>query len=145
MKTTTTTKVTDHPLESVFDIVPCSTVVESKEVIPADVVDMPNYDAKDNEIEDKYEEIYAAAMTNVITITDEIDRVEGKYKARMGEVSATMLTVALNAAQAKSQLKMHKDKLTQDARTGGTPHTLNQNLIVTDRNEILQMLRNKNQ
>ena len=80
-------------------------------------------------------------MGNVATIADEMERVEGKYKARIGEVTATMLNVALGAVREKTALKMHKDKLTPIPGAG--PQTVNNNLVVADRNEILQMLLQK--
>jgi hypothetical protein len=133
-------KSIEHPLEEVFDIEAGTTMVEYKEVTPAVVVEMPNYDAKDDEIESKLEEIYTVAMTQVDVISDETERVEGKYKARMGEVTATMLNVALGAVREKAALKMHKDKLTPSANG---PSTVNNNLIVADRNEILRALLSK--
>lgn len=136
-------KLIEHPLEDVFDIEPSTTMVEYKEVVPAEVVEMPNYDKKDDEIEGKLEEIFSVAMTQVATISDEMERVEGKFKARMGEVSATMLNVALGAVNSKAQLKMHKDRLGPTGGSG-TPHTVNNNLIVADRNEILRALAAKN-
>lgn len=139
MKLTTREKEIEHPMEDILDITPCTTVVEYKEVEPAPVVQMPTYDAKDDEIEGKLEEIYAVAMGNVATIADEMERVEGKYKARIGEVTATMLNVALGAVREKTALKMHKDKQTP-VTPGGAAQTVNNNLVVADRNEILQML-----
>ena len=124
-----------------MDITPCTTIVEYKEVEPSPIVPMPTYDAKDDEIEGKLEEIYAVAMGSVETIGDEMERVEGKYKARIGEVTATMLNVALGAVREKAALKMHKDKI-QPVTSGG-PQTVNNNLVVADRNEILQMLLKK--
>lgn len=141
MKLTTREKEIEHPMENILDITPCTTVVEYKEVEPAEVVPMPSYDAKDDEIEGKLEEIYTVAMGNVATIADEMERVEGKYKARIGEVTATMLNVALGAVREKTALKMHKDKLTPIPGAG--PQTVNNNLVVADRNEILQMLLQK--
>ena len=141
MKLVTKETTVAHPLEDVLDITPCTTVVEYKEVEPSAVVPMPSYDAKDDEIEGKLEEIYAVAMGNVATIADEMERVEGKYKARIGEVTATMLNVALGAVREKTALKMHKDKLTPIPGAG--PQTVNNNLVVADRNEILQMLLQK--
>jgi hypothetical protein len=133
-------KIIEHPLESEFDIEPGTTIAEVSEVVPAEVVQIVGYDAKDDEIEEKLEEIYAVAMSNVELVADEMDRVEGKYKARVGEVTATMLNVALGAVREKSLLKQHKDKLGVTAKAAGTPQTLNQNLIVADRNEILRSL-----
>lgn len=142
MKLTTREKEIEHPMEGILDITPCTTVVEYKEAEPAAVVPMPTYDAKDDEIEGKLEEIYTVAMGSVETIGDEMERVEGKYKARIGEVTATMLNVALGAVREKAALKMHKDKLLP-VTPGGGPQTVNNNLVVADRNEILQMLLKK--
>lgn len=140
MDTVTKEKIISHPLEDALGIEPCSTVVEYQEFIPAEIVEMPNYDEKDNEIEGKLEEIYTLAIGNVSAISDEMDRVEGKYKARIGEVTATMLNVALGAVKQKADLKAHKDKLSLDKASAKTPHTLNQNLVVADRNDILRAL-----
>ncbi len=143
MKVVTKEKNIEHPLEEVFDLDPGTTIVEYKEVVPAEVVQMPNYDRKDDEIEEKLEEIYSVAMGQVAAIGDEMDRVEGKYKARVGEVTATMLNVALGAVREKSVLKMHKDKMmpvTKGGAVGDGSHTVNNNLIVADRNEILRAL-----
>lgn len=140
MDSVTKEKVISHPLEDALGIEPCSTIVEYQEFIPATIVEMPNYDEKDNEIEGKLEEIYTLAIGNVSAISDEMDRVEGKYKARIGEVTATMLNVALGAVKQKADLKAHKDKLSLDKASAKTPHTLNQNLVVADRNDILRAL-----
>lgn len=136
-------KTVAHPLEEILDIEPCTTVVEYKEFVPAEVVPAPDYDNKDSEIEEKLEEIYTIALGNVNIISDEMERVEGKYKARIGEVTATMLNVALGAVKQKADLKMHKDKLAVDRQSAGTPHTVNNNLVVSDRNAVLRALMDK--
>lgn len=146
MKIVTTEQAIEHPLEMVFDIEPGTTMVEYKEVLPEETVKMANYDSKDNEIEGQLEEIYATAMTQAANIGDEMDRVEGRHKARVGEVTATMLNVALSAVREKAALKMHKDKLTP--ATGGTVvgaggTVTNNNLIIADRNELLRMMMDK--
>lgn len=143
MDTIVKEKTIEHPLEELFDIEPNSTIVEYQEFVPAAVVEMPNYDTKDKEIEAKLEEIYTLAIGNVGAIADEMDRVEGKYKARIGEVTATMLNVALGAVKQKADLKAHKDKMSVDQVKAGTPSTVNNNLVVADRNEILKALLGK--
>ncbi len=132
-------KTTDHPLEDVFDITPASTIVQYQKTVPATIVSQPDYDLKDNEIEEKLEEIYTIAIDQVTAISDEMERVEGRHKARIGEVTATMLNVALGAVREKSILKQHKDKLRPQ---GSNPQTVNNtlNVVTADRNEILQML-----
>ena len=111
MKRIHTDKLVTHPLEEAFGIEPGTTVSEVIVAVPDEVSVMPDYDQKDIEIEAKLEEIYATAMGQVVIISDELDRVEGKFKARMGEVTATMLNVALSAVHEKTILKVHKDKL----------------------------------
>lgn len=143
MNIVTTEQYVEHPLETLLDIEAGTTLVEYKEVLPVEMVQMPNYDAKDNEIEGQLEEIYSTAMSQAVTISDEMDRVEGRHKARIGEVSATMLNVALSAVREKATLKQHKDKLTPAAggTTVGAGGTItNNNLIVADRNEIMRMM-----
>jgi hypothetical protein len=144
MDSITKEKTVSHPLEDILDIEPCTTVVEYEEFMPAEIVLMPEYDDKDNEIESKLEEIYTLALGNVSVLSDEIETVEGKYKARMGEVTATMLNVALGAVKQKADLKAHKDKMVVDKKSAGTPHTVNNNLVVSDRNSILRALADKN-
>lgn len=143
MKIVTKEKTINHPMEGILDLDPGTTIVEYKEAIPEDPVEHVRYDEKDGEIETKIEEIYTAAMSSVVTMSDEMERVEGKYKARMGEVSATMLNVALGAVREKRELKQHKDKLSASQVTAAKNVT-NNNLIVADRNEILRVLADKN-
>lgn len=142
MKIITGERLTEHPLELALDIEPGTTLTEFKEVLPEETVKMMNYDAKDNEIEGQLEEIYSVAMTQVTAISDEMDRVEGRHKARIGEVSATMLNVALSAVREKAAVKMHKDKLSPagGATVGGGGTVTNNNLIIADRNEIMRMM-----
>jgi hypothetical protein len=141
---TTTTKeivdvIVDHPLEKVFNLPDGSTIMpvvqRTTEMTSAEA-----YDGKDKEIEEQYQEIYDAAMSAFENQFQEADQVEGRYKARSGEVAVQFLQTALNAAQAKSTTKMHKDKLS--ATIHKAPGTVNNNLIVADRNELLRDLRN---
>lgn len=142
-------KTIHHPMEQTLNIDSGTTLVEYTEVVADVPITMPDYDKKDDEIEAKLETIYTTALSNVTSITDEMETVEGKFKARIGEVAATMLNVALGAIREKSQLKQHKDKLQLDTRNSALPsrtETTNNNLIVADRNELLQILidRQKN-
>ena len=148
MKRLTTEKIITHPLEEVFNIESATTVAEYTIGVPDEIVQLPDYDSKDNEIESKLEEIYTVAMNQVGIVADEIERVEGKFKARMGEVTATMLNVALGAVREKTILKVHKDKLMTEKTNTAVQrgNVTNNNLVVTaDRNEILQMLMAQSQ
>lgn len=140
MDIVTKEKIISHPLEDVFGIEGGTTVAEYREIVPAQLVPAIDYDDKDNEIESNLEEIYNTAMGHVLNIADTMDTVEGKYKARVGEVTATMLSVALGATRERRMMKEHKDKLTPNKNTG----TINNTLIVgdsvlADRNELLRV------
>lgn len=144
MKIKTSEKLIEHPLECVFDIEPNTTITTYNEILPEQPVEMPNYDQKDDEIELKLEEIYGVAMGQVSLVADEMERVEGKYKARIGEVTANMLGVALGAVREKRAMKEHKDKL-QTRTIKNTGNVTNNTLVVSssenvvaDRNEILR-------
>jgi autotransporter translocation and assembly factor TamB len=136
---TTTERAIEHPLEEVFDIESGTTlmpqVTRSTELVVAD-----QYDDKDTEIEQQFQEVYDAGMSAFEQQFSEADMVEGKYKARAGEVAVQFLNTALAAAQAKSNLKMHKDKITATALKNSKPNTVNNNLVVATQAEILRRL-----
>ena len=131
-------KTVEHPLEEVFDIEPGSTIVEYQEPAPMTLVKPDNYDDKDHEIENQLQEVFDSAMVQYETLRDETLNVEGKYKARTAEVSIQALNTALQSIRTKAEVKASKDKLV--AKQTGGPQTLNQNLIVADRNELLKIL-----
>lgn len=140
--TTTTTEVEliiEHPMEDVLDIESGTTIVPRNERT-TELVEAEQYDEKDDEIEEQIQEVYNAAMDAFEVQMDEVETVEGKFKARNGEVAVQFLNAALAAAKEKSSLKQHKDKITvaQNKLTG--PKTVNNNLIVADRNELMKTL-----
>lgn len=138
---TTKTKLIDHPLEEFFDIQRGSTELEVIER-DTDLVEIQEYDKKDVEIEEQFQEVYDSAMDGHDTLAEEVHTVEGKYKARMGEVAVQHLNVALNAASSKAKLKEHKDKLENKGKSSGS-HITNNTLIVDDRSALLAELRNR--
>jgi len=133
-------KTIEHPLEEVFDIETGTTEVEVYER-EGELVNAREYDDKDKEIDSQYQEIYDSAMDGFDLLSDELHTVEGKFKARVGEVSVQHLNAALNAASHKARLKEHKDKL-EAKKTSGPSHVTNNNtLIVDDRTSLLTQLR----
>jgi|AntRauTorcE11897_2_1112592.scaffolds.fasta_scaffold00046_35 hypothetical protein len=133
-------KTIEHPLEEVFDIETGTTEVEVYER-EGELVNAREYDDKDKEIDSQYQEIYDSAMDGFDLLSDELHTVEGKFKARVGEVSVQHLNAALNAASHKARLKEHKDKL-EAKKTSGPSHVTNNNtLIVDDRTALLTQLR----
>lgn len=129
----------EHPLEEVFDIEEGTTMTEYTEAVPMEALKPQTYDEKDGEIEDQLQEIYESAMGQFETQSEESRNVEGKYKARNGEVAIQALNTALHAVRTKAEVKAGKDKLVVKQQGSG-PKTLNQNLVVADRNELLKIL-----
>jgi hypothetical protein len=136
MKTVTTTSLTDHPLEAVFDIEPNTTVQLTEKVEPSEVVLSDLYDDKDYDIESQFQEIYDSAMTSFADQAGLLLQSDPKYSARNMEVANAFLNTALSAAKERASLKLGKDKLAQS----GGPKTVNNNLIM-DRNDMLKMLK----
>lgn len=142
------TKVIEHPMEEFLDIERGTTEVEVFER-EGEVISAEGYDSKDDEIEEQFQEVYDSAMDGYDLLSEELHKVEGRYKARVGEVSVQHLNAALNAASHKAKLKEHKDKLESKERAGPSKVTHNNTLIVDDRAAFLETLReqmeNKNE
>jgi len=136
--------IVEHPMEEILDIEPGTTLVPRVERT-TELVSSEHYDEKDQEIEEQVQEIYDAAMGAFETQMEEAELVEGKYKARNGEVAVQFLNAALNAAKEKANLKQHKDKMVIAQNKYQGPNTVNQNLIVADRNEILKRIANNSE
>jgi len=133
------TKTIDHPMEEFLDIESGTTEVEVYQR-EGEIIKSEDYDEKDSEIDEQYQEIYDSAMEGYDLLSEEIDKVEGKYKARIGEVSVQHLNVALNAASHKAKMKQHKDKLESKDKTPSTV-TNHNTLVVSDRDALMDQLR----
>lgn len=130
----------DHPLEEIFDI-ESGTTLMPQVIRTTETVAVETYDNKDTEIEGLYTEVYDAAMGAFESQFQEAELVEGKYKARSGEVAVQFLNTALAAAQAKGTLKQHKDKINIDIMKTSRPNTVNNNLIVGSQKDVLKRLQ----
>jgi hypothetical protein len=140
MEVITKEKIISHPLEDMFGITQNSTIVEYQELVPDPVIEQLNYDSRDEDIDGKLENIYTIAIGQAEAISDEVEMVEGKFKARLAETSAQMLNVALGAVKEKRMMKEHKDKLSPVHRNMDVNNVTNNNLVIADRNDILRMI-----
>lgn len=129
--------VIEHPLEEIFDIESGTTLMSRTEKT-TDLVPAEEYDDKDVEIENQFQEVYDHALAAFEDVSAEVEIVEGKYKARMMEVATQTLNTALAAAKEKSSMKQNKDKnaITKGKLGGKTVN--NNNIIVADRNILLK-------
>ena len=132
----------EHPLEKVFNIESGTSTMAVVQRPTTEVAAIQAYDDKDKEIDTQLQEVYDAGMSAFENQFIEADQVDPRFKARSGEVAVQFLATALEAAKAKSTYKMHKDKLV--ATVSKAPSTVNNNLIVADRNELLKNLRDLN-
>lgn len=130
-------------MEEMLDITPGTTIVEYQER-STELVVHQEYDDKDVELEEQFQEVYDSAMDAFEDQMGQTEVVEGKYKARNSEVAVTFLNAALNAAKEKAELKKHKDKLKKGDTGGdgpqGSASTVN-NTFIMDRNELLDAIR----
>jgi hypothetical protein len=142
MEIETKEKLMSHPFEDILGIESGTTITEYHEILPEPLIESPMYDEKDNEIEDQLQEIYNLALGAASVVTDEIERVEGRYKASLAESATQSLNIALGSVREKRMMKEHKDKLQIASAKSKIPGsmTTNNNLIVANRNEILKML-----
>jgi hypothetical protein len=124
------------PLEETFEVEPYvkSDIMEYEE---KDNVIAKSYDEKDKSLDDEFNDVYVKALDAYDSLSEELELVEGKYKARVGEVSNQFLTTALNAAKEKANLKGHKDNLSMKE----TNKTTNNNLFVGNHEELLKLLK----
>jgi hypothetical protein len=143
-------KYKNHPLEEVFDLDSGSTydLVEVEDNYMSVNEEQVNKeyedDTEDKEINEKIETIYSAAMDAYENQTAMVEIMEPRYAARNAEVAANYLNTALNAVALKSKNKIEKRKTKSFIPFGGNTIT-NSNVVVSDRNSILEMIRKKNE
>ena len=135
-------KSINHPLENTLDIEQNTTQIDVIER-QTQLSTHDEYDKKDGEIEQQLQEIYDLALEGYEQQTINGNTVEGKYKARVGEVAAGFLNTALGAIREKNLQKKYKDRNVLDKnKIKDKNQVTNNNLIISDRNEILKMLQN---
>ena len=108
-----------NPLDEFFKTTP----VEKAEVITAE---------PKAETTSKMQTVYVAALDTFKKQAELADMVDPKYAARNAEVAAQFLKIALDAAQAE-------DKASKEAG----PKTVNQTMIIADRNDLLKQMLGK--
>lgn len=136
-KITDSEKIISHPMEEIFEIEENTTVVPYKKV-KTDLIPYEPFDEKDRELEEQFQDVYDIAIESFEEQRDDADTIEPKFRARNAEVAVQYLKTALEAAQLKSNLKQHKDKITIKRDAG---RTVNNNMVFADRNAIIKALR----
>ncbi len=142
---TTDLKTMGHPLDSVFDVEKNATIsnIQGRDIELFDENEDRN---KDTEIDGQLDEVYDIALQAFNTQNELTQSIDPRYSARNAEVGAQYLRIALDAAAQKSNKLINNKKLRgskgqSDIENNGT---INNNIIVADRNQILQMLNQAN-
>lgn len=141
---TITTEVTTDTLEDVFDLVP-GTTTKDVVVVETQPIHRPvEYDEKDAEVDEQFQEVYDKAMSAFEYQMERADStdVDPKYVARMHEVAANYLNTALAAAKEKSNIKSNKDKINAVMKKAASV-TQNNTVIMTHADAI-KALRERN-
>lgn len=105
-------EVGSHHCEDLFNIPSNTTEIAVIEQRKTELVKCDQYDDKDTEIDEQYQEIYDAAMTAYDSLTTDTQQIEPKYRARNNEVAAIFLNTALSAIKEKAGHKHKKDQHT---------------------------------
>lgn len=145
MTSTKVVKQTGHPLEDIFGL-PSGTTEVSVIQRNTQMVEHVDFDDKDTEIEEQFQEVYDVAMSTFENQVEMLERAETdpKYVARQMEVAAQFLNTALAAAKEKANLKTTKDKLLAAQRTGqggSIPGVGSGEPVVMSHSALLKMLR----
>jgi hypothetical protein len=161
-----TDTIQPNPLEDIFNITPGTTPVfiEPTSIVgqvneravalvdptTGDIIersatpDVPELE-KEERIEDLHIDGQLESVHNVALIAFEkssrmSQEADPRFAARNAEVAAQYLNIALNAVNSRVDAKFKRQKIRQAAVKAGTPGTVNNNIIVADRNELLKQI-----
>jgi len=136
--------LTTHRLEDIFGIEPGTTIStvqpQNTQIVTTDdaATDTSSLiNEEDKAVASQLSTIYGYAIDAFEQQTQLVQEVDPKFAARNAEVAAQYLKIALDSVETRAKIRHEKLKLKVD---GGSPNTVNNNLIVADRNEILKML-----
>lgn len=149
-----------HPLESIFNIEPGTTHTAAAALVTNEIVDPATGEViirktegiteveldKEERIEDlkidgQIDVIHSAAMTAFEAQSRLSQEVDPKFAARNAEVAAQYLKIALDAVGTRVDTKYKRAKIKLTKNEG--PRSVQNNLIVADRNELLKNLFDK--
>lgn len=140
---TITTEVTTDSLEDVFDLMPGTTTKDIVVVDEAPTLKPSEYDDKDGEIDEQFQEVYNKALAAFEFQMERADStdIDPKYVARMHEVAAGYLNTALAAAKEKANLKSGKDKIMAVSKKAAA--VTNNNTVIMTHADAIKALRER--
>lgn len=140
----------ESPLEDIFDIERGSTLStlqtpKTTEVVEYEGAGEDGDDDEDGEITGQLSTIYDYAIESFEVQHQLTQTVDSKFAARNAEVAAQYLKIALDSTESKAKIKLEKAKHRFTAGKASGPSTVNNNLIIADRNEVMAALAAANQ
>jgi hypothetical protein len=118
-----------------YDEAPASEIMAAQQANAPAVVEK---DEEDIENDQRFDEVYTAAIDTFNNQMAYTEIIEPRYAARNAEVAANFLNLALQAANAKARNKMDRKRAT--AFIPGMGGKVTNNTIVASREEILRMI-----
>jgi hypothetical protein len=156
-----------NPLEDIFDLEPGSTPVfhdihkstatevnerastlvdpTSGEIVTRKVDANPEELDKEERLEELHidgqlENVHMNAIIAYEKSSRMAEEVDPKFAARNAEVAAQYLTIALNAVNSRVDAKYKRQKVRAAKIAAGAPTTVNNTVIVADRNALLKQI-----
>lgn len=137
-------KFMSSPLEDVLNIESGTTLSPVQATMPVATQDVPIVpDEEDGAIKEQLQTVFETAMEAYEYQQEIAATIDPSKAARNAEVAAQFLKIALDSTSQRSTNKANKDRLrSQPKQEAGT---INNNLIVTDRNTLLKSLQGLDQ
>jgi len=95
---------------------------------------------EDLQIDGKLNEIYDNAITAFNNHAGLAENADPRFSARNGEVAAQYLKLALDSTNSKVEAKYKRNKVRIARMGAGTPNSVQNNLVVADRNDVLKSI-----
>lgn len=129
----------ESPLEDIFGIEKGTTVSQVQHRSP-EVIEEADDGEEDVEIKTQLSTIYDYAIDAFEAQTSNVQSTDPRFAARNAEVAAQYLKIALDSTDSRAKNRHNKEKIRVARGKAGTPDTVNNNLIVADRNDILRQM-----
>jgi hypothetical protein len=134
-----TDKTITSPLEDIFDI-EAGTTERALQIVPASTEMTAIDDAEEEQIATQLSTVYSYALDAFEQQTANVQTIDPKYAARTAEVAAQYLNIALNAVNTRVSNRDRREKRKGGRIESQNADTINNNIIVADRNELLRMM-----
>jgi hypothetical protein len=100
---------------------------------------------EDLHIDSQLENVHSAAMIAFEQQARMAQEVDPKFSARNAEVAAQYLNIALNAVNSRVDAKYKRQKIKVAKKEATKPGTVNNNVFIADRNELLRQMLGKDE